>query len=641
MKDHQSHIEKSIPSPLTNDAAKLIFTLSNIPVGVLLESFDRKVEFINNEFCLLFNIAIPSEEIVGLDCIETAKASAYLFKDGSLFVNRIKEIISLGEPVVKEELLLEDGRIFSRDYKPFKVDIHSNTRGHLWIYSDITNQRNLELDNQEQQFFYQKVLNNIPADIAIFDKEHKYVFVNKLGITNNVMRDWLVGKDDFDYFLSKNKGFERAISRRNYFEQALNSLQVVQFEEKDINKKGQEVHNLRHYYPYVNQNKDVEFVVGYGVNISKIRQNEKLLIRSLETYQNLIHNLDEVVFIVDRNNVLQYVNPLWEKVFSKTYYESVGKPIQLFFSPEVYASIQLDLELIKHAENEDRIKREIKIEQEDGSVKYYSYYFSKFYGILKEELMISGFVIDITDQVNAREELLKVLQKERMLSDMKTVFVNMVSHELRTPLSVIQSSAEILELLYQQENPSKLTLESYTTKIVDEVNNLKELMDELLLISRIETDKLHFNAHEIDIISFIDEIINANYNPWKDGRSLILEVRGTTKSINGDRFMLKHIINNILDNAFKYSPNQEVPMLRLFFGHDSWSLVCRDYGIGIPEGEIKTIGSSFKRGSNASFIPGTGLGLVVVNYFVEKHKGTVQYQSSLGKGTFVKISFPY
>ena len=640
MKGHSNHIEKPLSNKDLNNIQMLTFMLKNIGVATILESTDKTIEFVNKDFCNLFNIVIPPSELIGINSKEIIKASGYLCNNPESFNDRLENIIQQGIEIEKEIIKFSDGRYFELDYKPVVLE-NDFISGHLWIYRDVTAHKKLELNNQSQQIFYQKVLNNIPADIAIFDKEQKYIFVNRLGITKDVMRDWLVGKDDFDYFLSKNKGFERAISRRNYFEQAMTSLQVVQFEEKDINRKGQEISNLRHFYPYVNEEKEVEFVVGYGVNISKIRQNEKLLIRSLETYQNLIHNLDEVVFIVDINNILQYVNPLWEKVFNKSYYESVGNPLVDYFSPEIYERIDKDLHQIKTDFSIDKIKGEIKLEGVDGIVKHYNYYFGRFYGILKEEVMISGFVVDVTDQVNAREELLKILQKERMLSDMKTVFVNMVSHELRTPLSIIQSSAEILELLYQQANPSKETLESYTFRIVDEVNNLKILMDELLLISRIETDKLQFNANEIDIIGFIDEIINHNYNPWKDNRNLTLEVRGTTQNIKGDRFMLKHIINNILDNAFKYSPEKESPILRLFFGHDSWSLVCRDYGIGIPENEIKTLGTSFRRGSNAGFIPGTGLGLVVVNYFVEKHKGHVQYQSSIGKGTFVRITFPY
>ena len=641
MKGHSSYIEKSdINDKNTNDST-LVFILKNIDAAVLLETSAHKIEFINNAYCSLFNITIPADHLLGMDSFEIAKASAYLFAEPEVYLNRLNQITEENITVSKEEIQLLDGRIFERDYKPVLIEDDINITGHFWCYKELSlTKKNNDL-SATGELFYRNVLNNIPVDIAIYNKEHKYVFVNKSGIGNDIVRDWMVGKNDFDYSLSGNKGFQKALSRRNYFEQALDSSQIVQFEEKDINDKGQETCNLQHYYPCVNEVNEIEFVIGYGVNISRIRQNEKLLIKSLETYQNLIHNLDEVVFIVDQKNVLQYVNPLWENVFNKSYYESVGKPINTFFSPEVFKSIEKDLESIKKDNSVDKIKREIRIETVNGIIKHYNYYFSRFYGILKDEVMVSGYVVDITDQVNAREELLKVLQKERILSDMKTEFVNMVSHELRTPLSIIQSSAEILELMYKLENPSKETMGNYSVRIVDEVKNLKNLMDELLLISKIETDDLQFNPKEIDVISFVDEIISQHFNPWKDGRKIAMEIRGNSRLVNGDKFMLKHIINNILDNAFKYSMDKQAPMLRIFFGHDGWSLVCRDYGIGIPGNEINNLGSSFKRGSNSGFIQGTGLGLVVVNYFVDKHKGTVQYQSTIDKGTFVRISFPY
>ena len=378
MKDHHNNIDNKNTEDNIH-ADKLRFILKNIDAAVMLESVDFKIEFINKAFCTLFNINLPAEEITGIDSLETAKATAYLFLEPDNYIERLIEAKEVTSPVSKEELLLTDGRIFEFDYTPLYESNNKTIKGHLWIFRDVTTYKKLEKSHKQQQIFYQKVLNNIPADIAIFDKEQKYVFANKAGFEGDIIREWLVGKDDFDYSLSKNKGFERSLSRRNYFEQALNTNQIVQFEEKDINDRGQEVSSLRHYYPYINECKEVEFVVGYGVNISKINQTEKLLIRSIETYQNLIHNLDEAVFIIDNNNILQYVNPLWEKVFNKSYYESVGTPINPFFPAGVFNSIEKDIEQIKSDLSIDKIKREIKIENPDGLVKHYNYYgYSKF-----------------------------------------------------------------------------------------------------------------------------------------------------------------------------------------------------------------------------------------------------------------------
>ncbi len=641
MKDHCNNIDNFNNADNNISTSKLQFILKNIDAAVILESADNKIEYLNNAYCKLFNIAIPSDDLIGICSIETIKATAYLFSEPENYIERLLETKEIGILISKEELLLIDGRVFEFDYQPIFDNNSNKLCGHLWMFRDITTFKKLEKAHQIQHLFYQKVLSNIPADISIYDKQHKYLFANKSGFKEDVIREWIIGKDDFDYSLSQNKGLDKALSRREYFEQTLNTLQTVHFEEKEINDKGQEVNNVRYYYPCLTENNEVEFVISYGVNVSKKKQNERLLINSVETYQNLIHQLDEVVFIINKNNILQYVNPLWEKVFNRTYYQSVGNPINDFFPVSVFESIEKDIENIKIDLSIDKIKGEVTFKNQEGDLKHYNYYFSRFFSAIKDEEMVSGYLIDITNQVNAKDDLRNILQKERLFSNMKTVFVNTVSHELRTPLAIIQSSAEILEMLYQHQIPAKETVLNYSGKIVDEVKNLKALMDELLLISRIETDKQKFNAVDIDIVSFVDEIISQQYNPWNDGRKLTVEVRGNKRIISGDKFMLKHIINNILDNAFKYSSGKKEPMLRLFFGHNSWSLVCRDYGIGIPENDIASLGTSFKRGSNVEFIQGTGLGLVVVNYFVEKHNGTIQFQSSIGKGTFVHISFPY
>jgi PAS domain S-box-containing protein len=555
------------------------------------------------------------------------------------FLSLIEKYQQEKKPVKRFNVHLINHNVFEIDYIP--VFSTSQFQGHLWLFKDITDLKQLQDQTQQQQDFYEKVLNNLPADISIFDSNHKYLFANKQAVSKDDMREWLIGKDDFDYSLSLNEGFEKAISRRNYFEQSVQTNQTIQFEEKIVNTDGKEIYNLRHFYPYINPQKQVEFVVGYGVNISKIRQNEKLLVRSVETYQKLLNDLDEVVFIIDGNNQLQYVNPLWERVWGKSYYESVGNPITNFFNKENTQLLNEDINALRLENGSDKIKRIIKVDLPNGETKHFQYYLRRFYSLYKEELRVSGFMVDITDQIKVQEELLNILEKERQLSDMKTVFVNMVSHELRTPLSIIQSSAEILELLYQDKATNETELQAYTHRIVEEVKNLKDLMDELLLVSRIEANKINFNPDEIDITAFVNDLTNQQYRPWRDGRNLLLETRGNGKLVKADKFMMRHLLNNIIDNAFKYSPNKAEPIVRIFFGQENWSIVCRDHGIGIPSKDINDLGTSFKRGANVGSIQGTGLGLVVVRYFVEKHNGTIEYQSEEGQGTIVRIHFPY
>lgn len=618
---------------------KLSFILENISKAILLVGSANLIEYANEKFCNYFKLPFHPNSIIGKP-VQDIKWQVIQAVQNPNYLQEAIEKIKLAKQAVKEtEITLKDGTALLVDYAPLFEE--GEFQGHLWMFADITGMKQLESQKQQQQQFYEKVLNNIPADITIFDKNHKYVFANNHAVTKEDMRKWLIGKDDFDYSLSKSEGFEKAITRRNYFDQSLQTNQIVQFEEKYVNNQGKEIYHLRHFYPYINRENDVEFVVGYGVNISTIKQNEKLLIRSVETYQKLLNDLDEIVFIIDDKNVLQYVNPLWEKIWGKSYYESVGNCLGDFFDEQNNALLKQDIDLLRSDDKVDKLKRIIKVVPDSGEIKHFQYYLRRFYSLYKEELRVSGFMVDITDQIKAQEELMNVLEKERQLSDMKTVFVNMVSHELRTPLSVIQSSAEILELLQQDKATQIGELQTYTHQIIAEVKNLKDLMDELLLVSRIEANKINFNPDEINIVEFAESIARQHFLPWKDGRQLLVEVRGSNKPVKADKFMMRHLLSNVLDNAFKYSPDKPAPSLRIFFGQDNWSLVCRDHGIGIPDKDLSDLGTSFKRGGNVGNIQGTGLGLVVVRYFVEKHGGQIEYQSKEREGTIVRIHFPY
>ena len=106
--------------------------------------------------------------------------------------------------------------------------------------------------------------------------------------------------------------------------------------------------------------------------------------------------------------------------------------------------------------------------------------------------------------------------------------------------------------------------------------------------------------------------------------------------------MLRHILTNLLNNAFKYSSNtNEAPLIRISYTHAWWFITISDKGIGIDETEITKLGEPFIRGSNVGEIEGTGLGLMTIKYFTDHHKGAFRVRSKKNKGTIVTIRFSY
>ena len=221
----------------------LQFLLNNISHAILFESFDNEIIFFNQNFCDLFNIPVAPEMITGSNCSDAAKKSAHLFKNPEQFIESIAATYQHKIDVLSKEFFLADGTSIYRDYK--LISGHPEFSGHLWIYKNSLEIKQAVKEVQDQKDFYENLLNNIPADIAIFDAQHRYVFINKLAVSKNDTRYWLLGKDDYDFCRQYNRPVDLATNRRKVFLAAIASRQTAEFEEINYSKEGKRVFNLR------------------------------------------------------------------------------------------------------------------------------------------------------------------------------------------------------------------------------------------------------------------------------------------------------------------------------------------------------------------------------------------------------------
>lgn len=616
---------------------KLLYLLMQLPYPILMENKGLHVELANQAFSNLFQISASSGSLLGTYAIQFTPDIIQFLENPSTFQEVTRSQMQQAKSA-KVNILLKDGRTFLRTYIPY-LGGDDTVRSHIWIYEEVTHVTESSNKANSYAVLLEQLLDVLPLDIRITDDSHKYIYLNKIAEPNDSLRSWLIGKTDFEKVGLEKKGMEGAFSRMKQLNEVVVSKHPI-FEQKS-SSNGTFQFQLS---PLMHPNHSKVHVASVGWNISQQKLNEKLLGQTMELYQQLMNDLDELVFTIDRTGVIRYVNPAFENAFSTSYTELVGQPLKNYIAGNSYEwIIQSSQELLDESDINDHQKKTgtLSITLSKGVESIFDIKVQKFTQVGYIEPLTVIFLADVTSHVQTQKELEQVLKKERQLSDMKTVFVNMVSHELRTPLSVIQSSAEILEMLSAESELSSEEVKNYAQSIVEEVTQLKSLMDELLLISRIESDKMKFEPAEIDVIQFIHQLVQAHFLPWKDGRRLFVEARGLERLVKADTFMLRHILMNILENAFKYSPQAEAPHLRIFFASDHWSLVCRDFGIGIPEADLPQLGSSFERAGNVGDIEGTGLGLVVVRYFIEKHAGSLQFESAESIGTVVTLTFPY
>jgi PAS domain S-box-containing protein len=252
--------------------------------------------------------------------------------------------------------------------------------------------------------------------------------------------------------------------------------------------------------------------------------------------------------------------------------------------------------------------------------------------------IIQAVIVDITERKKAEAELLKSLAREKELSALKTNFVSMVSHEFRTPLGVIMSSSEILHAYFNQLETSER--EEQLVSIQKNTRRMANLMEEVLLLSRVEAGKLTLDPQAVELPALCRRLVDEVLSATNRRCPIDLKVEGGVGEAFLDERLLRHILTNLLSNAVKYS-NEGVPVT---FVVSRLATKVRfevvDSGIGIPEEDQKWLFNAFQRGRNVGAIPGTGLGLVIVKRCVELHRGTIHIESAPGFGTRVEVEVP-
>ncbi|MGF1492296.1 MAG: AAA family ATPase [Microcoleaceae cyanobacterium] len=244
-------------------------------------------------------------------------------------------------------------------------------------------------------------------------------------------------------------------------------------------------------------------------------------------------------------------------------------------------------------------------------------------------------------QKQSEAEVRRALAREQELSDLKSRFITLTSHEFRTPLSVISSSAGILKSFgYKLSDHQKL---QHLEKIQSYVQHTTQLLDDILMINRVEAGKLEFNPSPIDLCHFcqtlVDEIQTMNQSHTVLFSYASVEPQETNQ-IKLDQKLLQQILSNLLSNAVKYSPQGGKVDLSVRVTAQTVIFRVTDQGIGIPLESQASVFEAFSRAENAGNIQGTGLGLSIVEKCVELHRGEIEFISEVDQGSAFTVTLP-
>ena len=264
-----------------------------------------------------------------------------------------------------------------------------------------------------------------------------------------------------------------------------------------------------------------------------------------------------------------------------------------------------------------------------------------------EPIRAVGCHINITEEKelelrlkNALTEREVLLKKEKELGLLKSSFVSMASHQFRTPLAVIQSNAQLFEMLVGSDQEVKAEkYQKISTRITEEISKMTALMDDVLILGKLTSENVHYDPQECDLFEFCNVLIDQFNLIQEDGRKLDFVVKGKPYNVEIDDKLLTHSLSNIISNAFKYSVGKANPSLKLTYEEKEFSLTVSDKGIGIPKENMEDLLLPFFRGNNSVGIKGTGLGLSIAKEYLDINKGILIINSTEGVGSSFEMKF--
>jgi PAS domain S-box-containing protein len=534
----------------------------------------------------------------------------------------------------KYKWILDRGVVTDKDADGFPLKIFGT-------HTDITKLKETEEEFNKQRNFYESILNSIPTDIAVFDASHKYLFVNPIGIKDDELRKWIIGKTDEEYCEYKNKNLDIALERRTIFNKVIESKKQLSWEETLIRPNGKAEYHLRNLFPVLNKENEVKLVIGFGLNITDRKQIEDKLLLNEKRYRDLFNYSQALICTHDLEGKLLSVNPAICSIIGYTSEELIGRNIKEFVPQDKIS--QFDEQYLQNVLTTGKAEGVFIIICKNGEHIYLLYQ-----NYMVEETSrtpyIIGFSQDITNRIKAERELIKAKEETERASRVKEVFLANISHEIRTPMNGILG---IGGLLYKTNlNPKQ---EEYTKLILESADNLLHIVNDVLDFTKIESGKI-----ELESIPFLLEEKISNtlktfiFKIEEKGLELVFDNQVPTDTVLvGDPFRLGQVLNNLISNALKFTESgkitvhaaqiQEVNQLPIF------EFIVSDTGIGISPENLANIFEEFVQASSETSrkYGGTGLGLTITKNLIEMQGGTIKAESTLNKGTKFIVRLPY
>ncbi|HBG81947.1 TPA: hypothetical protein DDW69_03870 [candidate division CPR2 bacterium] len=360
----------------------------------------------------------------------------------------------------------------------------------------------------------------------------------------------------------------------------------------------------------------------YNKMMQHLRVSYDSMSEETQRVKSILENIGDGVIVTDSENKIIIFNPMAELITGFRESEALNEDLEkilIFKEKEHFGYIQ------KNLTNQGYCKPEnyCDISKKSG-------------GIISVKGAANRFQFDEHDFGSVY--VIRDATKEKEVNEMKSEFVSITSHQLNSPLTAVQWAIEVIvsekfgKLNDEQRNILKSAYKSNS--------QMRELVKDLLDISRIETGRLKLKAETLDLKETVAAIIESMVPIIEPRKQTIVLECESSFYIDADKTYFRQVIQNLLSNASKYSGESKNIAVKVTNEIGMAVVSVRDEGIGIPIEEQKNLFQKFYRAGNTGENEGNGLGLYIIKEIVQRFKGRIWFESIEGRGSVFYVSIP-